>query len=444
MKRRTWWFPLIASLLAAPLAAMAWAQGSPEPGGVLKVAVPADPGLWDPKYTEDTNGIRAEAQIYATLMQNSPDGKSVVPWLAESYEANEDLSALTFHLRTDAKFCDGTPITAADVKFSFDRALEKDSNVTWQYPDGTHVEAVDDHTVKITADTPRAWFLKALTLWGTNILSKSHVEGQSPEQIASEPLGSGPFCLKSWNKGSGYVLTRNPNYFGDPAWVDEVDVSVVQDDTARVLQLEGGNVDIAIDVPYNQVQVLSRFPGVKGHTSELWGLATIVLNQRDVPALRDKSVRQAMSYAIDRQAIVDAVLSGQGTPALSPWYGVDLPGYTDKYAQRFDLQKAKDLMAASAFPDGFDVDLTVVAGDTVAMETAVILKDELSKIGVNVTITPVEEGSWFASWSSYNYQMLYKLGTELVADQRQTIPFDYLTVEDGDREPPSRAGRMRP
>ncbi len=422
----------VALAVATPAATSAQQQTpAPRSGGTLVAAIPADPGLWDPKFTMDTNGIRAEAQIYATLMRNTADAKGVEPWLAESYEASPDLKEVTFHLHRNAKFCDGSPITANDVKFSFDRYLEKDSNVSWQYPEGTTVQVIDDYTAKVTSQVPSVWFLQAMTLWGTNIMSAKYVQGQSKDQIAAAPLGSGPFCLTSWDKGNGYILHRNPGYWDKPAWVDEVDARVIQDDTARVLQLETSAVDLAIDVPYNQVGVLSGYPGIQGYTSTLWGLASLALNEKSVPAFQDKSVRQAMSYAIDRQAIVNTVLFGKGTAAQSVWYGEDLPYYTADFAQNFDLDKAKQLMAQSGFPQGFQTDFTVVAGDTVAMQTAVILKDQWSKLGIQVNIVPVEQGSWFSHWSSYDYQMLYKLGTELVNDQAQTIPFDYLTVEDG-------------
>src|SRR5437879_4228507 len=139
MKPRPFSKVLIARFLAAALpVALAVAtpgatnaqQQTPPPqrGGTLLVAIPADPGLWDPKYTSDTNGIRAEAQIYATLMRNTADGKGVEPWLAESYEASPDLKEVTFHLHQNANFCDGSPITANDVTFSFDRYLQKDYN----------------------------------------------------------------------------------------------------------------------------------------------------------------------------------------------------------------------------------------------------------------------------------------------------------------------------
>lgn len=403
----------------------------PTKGGKLVVAVPGDPGLWDPKFGSDNNALWAMQQIYATLLKVSPDAKSVEPWLAKSYEVSPDLKTATFHLQENAKFCDGTPITAEDVKFSFDRYLEKDSGVSWQYSAGTQVQVIDDHTVQVIAGTPSVWFTQAMTMWGTDIMSKKYVESQSKDDIAAKPLGSGPFCLDSWDKGNGYVLKPNPGYWDTPAWVDEVDVKVVQDDTSRVLQLESGDVDVAVNIPTNQVDTVSKFPGVHGYSNKLWGLAAIALNETKVPAFKDKKVRQAMAYAIDRQALVNTVLFGQGEVAKSPFYGSEITFNTDDFAIPYDLDKAKQLMAESSFPNGFKTDLTVVAGDTLGNETAVILKDMLSKIGIDVNITPVEQGSWFQNWSSYNYDMLYKLGANDIVDPGENIPFDFLQIADG-------------
>src|SRR5262245_28095881 len=133
MKSRRFASLIGLGLLVASLAPGAYAQSSPTPtpthGGTLTVAVPGDPGLWDPKFGSDNNALWAQQQIFATLLQVTPDGKSVEPWLAESYEVSPDLKTATFHLRQNARFCDGSPITANDVKFSFDRALEPDSGV---------------------------------------------------------------------------------------------------------------------------------------------------------------------------------------------------------------------------------------------------------------------------------------------------------------------------
>ena len=131
-----------AALTGALLVQGAFAQTAgtdPVKGGVLVVARPADVVLWDPKFTNDNDSLWAQGQIFATLLQNSPDGKEVQPWLAESWEMSPDAKVFTFKLHDNAKFCDGTPITAADVKFSFERAMEPDSAISWQYPSSPKV-----------------------------------------------------------------------------------------------------------------------------------------------------------------------------------------------------------------------------------------------------------------------------------------------------------------
>jgi len=404
----------------------------PQQGGVLVVARPADANLWDPKYTNDNNSLWAQKQIFATLLLNSADGTELEPWLAELWEINEDASQFTFNLREDAAFCDGTPITASDVKFSLDRAMEEDSNVSWQYPSNPQVEVIDDYTVQITLDQPNVAFPSYLTLWGTHILSEAYANEVGVEALSDEPLGSGPFCLAEWTKGEEIVLTPNPGYW-DPEqpYVDEVRLKVVQDDTARVLQLQTDEVDIALDIPYSQIESLSGTPGVNVHVEPLYGTAAIALNQRTVPEFANKKVRQAMSHAVDRQAMVDAVLFGQGDVAKSPFYGSTILFWTGDFATEHDLEKAQQLMAESSASDGFSAELIVPSGDTLASQTAVILKDQLAQIGIDMAITPVEAGTWWDMWSGGEFEMVYKLGTNDVIDPAENLPFDFWSFEDG-------------
>src|SRR6476620_5870515 len=140
---------MVAIITLATLPQEAAAQ-TPRRGGKLVIARSADITVWDPKYTNDTLTIQAQQQIYATLLQSTPDGKALQPSLAESYVVSEDGRAYTFKLRGNAKFCDGSPIIADDVKFSFDRAMEKDSRVPWQFPNKPAVDVVDANTVLIT------------------------------------------------------------------------------------------------------------------------------------------------------------------------------------------------------------------------------------------------------------------------------------------------------
>jgi len=404
----------------------------PVKGGVLVVARPADVVLWDPKFTNDNDSLWAQGQIFATLLQNSPDGKEIQPWLAESWEMSPDAKVFTFKLHDNAKFCDGTPITAADVKFSFERAMEPDSAISWQYPSSPQVEAIDDLTVKITLTKSNVAFASYLTIWGTHILSKAYVEKTGVEAQSTAPLGSGPFCLDSWEKGQQVVLKPNPGYWvaGQP-YVDEVDMRVVQDDTARLLQLRSGEVDIALSIPLSQVASLTGVDGVTMGSVPIYGTAAIVPNVAKVPALADVNVRMAMSLAVDRQAMVDALLFGNGQPAKSPFYGPGILYWTPEFAIPYDLEKAKAAMAASAFPDGFAATLTIPGGDDLAAQTAVIFKDQMANLNIDVTISPVESGTWWEMWSGSAFELLYKLGTNDVIDPAENIPFDFWSKDEG-------------
>jgi peptide/nickel transport system substrate-binding protein len=417
--------PLAAAMMIA-VAPPAAAQGTPQKGGTLVVARPADVNQWDPKFTNDNESIWAQDQVFVTLLQNSPDGQEIRPWLAETWEISPDATIYTLKLRTDAKFCDGSPITSADVKFSLDRLSEPDSGVSWQFPAGSKVEAIDEHTVKITLAEPNVAFASYLTLWGTAVLSKAYAEKVGIEGLATQPMGSGAFCLESWDKGQVVVLTPNPGYFvPDQPYVDRVEMTVVQDDNARVLQLRGGQIDIALQIPANLAASLDNAAGVKIAGVTLYGTAAIVPNLRTVPALADVKVRQAIAYAVDRQAMIDAILFGKGEPANSPFYGSGILFWTDEFGISYDLDKAKALMAESTVPNGFDVTLTIPSGDEMAAQTAVILNDQLSKIGITVNVSPVEAGTWWSLWSSGEFEMVYKLGTNDVIDPAMNIPFDF-------------------
>ena len=414
--------------LSLPLSA----QEDPVKGGTLIVARPADVNLWDPKFTNDNDSLWAQSQIFANLLQNSPDGTELLPALAESYEISPDATEFTFKLREAAKFCDGSSITSEDVKFSFERAIEPDSGVSWQFAAGMTVEAVDALTVKITLPTSNVAFASYLTLWGSSILSKAHAEKVGVEALATEPLGSGPFCVETWEKGQRVVLTPNPGYWdSEQPYVDSVEMRVVQDDNARVLQVRTGEVDIALAIPFSLAGALEGVEGVEMHQETIYGTAAIVPNLAKVPALADVKVRQAIARVIDKQSMIDAVLFGNGGQAQSPFYGPGILYWTDEFAVAHDVEAAKALMAASGFPDGFSTTLIIPSGDQLASQTATIFADQLSQIGIQVAISPVEAGTWWEMWSGGEFELVYKLGTNDVIDPAMNIPFDFWSKDEG-------------
>ena len=203
----------------------------------------------------------------------------------------------------------------------------------------TAIEVVDPHTVRITLSRPNVAFASYLTLWGSSILSKAHAEAVGEEALAETPLGSGPFCLASWTKGSEIVLTPNPGYWdAEQPYLDEVILRTVQDDNARHLQVRTGDVDVALALPASLATALEGVEGVSTAMETIYGTAAIVPNVRTVPALADLKVRQAMSMAIDRQAMVDALLFGNGQPAQSPFYGPGILFWEQTVARARDEQ----------------------------------------------------------------------------------------------------------
>ncbi len=421
----------IATLTILPQDA---AAQTPRRGGKIVIARSADITVWDPKYTNDTLTIQAQHQIYSTLLETAPDGKSVRPSLAESYTISEDGRAYTLKLRPTAKFCDGSPVTAADVKFTFDRAMEKDSRVPWQFPNQPAVDVIDPATVRITLDKPNVAFARYLTLWGTQVVSKAYTEKVGQQEMGQKPLGSGAFCVDRFVKGQVTTLKRNPGYW-DPErpYLDEVELRFVQEENAAVLQLRSGQVDVALSVPFSQAESLKRAPGVVPSMVTLDATASIVPNLKTVPAANDVKVRMAMLMALDRQGMVDALLFGNGEPAQSPFYGPGVLYHTRDFGIPYDVEKAKKLMAESSFPKGFSAKLLIPSGDEMAGQAAVIVKDQLAKIGITIDVQPTESGTWYSMWSGGNFELVYKLGSNLVGDPAQNMPFDFWSMEEGGR-----------
>ncbi len=401
------------------------AVGSPITGGVLRVARSGDVLTWDPPKMDENDSLWASVAVFSTLLRVSGDGKSVEPYLAASFTTSADYKHYTFKLNPAAAFCDGSAITSADVAFSWNRAMKSDA-VKWMFPVGLSMETPDPQTFVvdlIDANVAMPWWS---TLWGMEIVSKTYADGHTAADMASRPLGSGPFCLKDFKRGSQITLERNIHFWlkdeqgRSLPYVDTVDWLIIPDANTRTLMLQKGEIDIAEDVPYNQVASLRSAQGITVGTSALLGEATIWLNQRT--PFSDPKIRQAVNYAVDKQSLIDLVLQGFGKPAYSFLYnGL----YTNEaYGFHYDLDKAKQLMAESSAPKGFNAELLVMSGDSTQEQSAVVLKDQLAKIGINITVTPLETGTFSDRWFKGDFDMLYKLSTLDIFDSSENLNID--------------------
>jgi peptide/nickel transport system substrate-binding protein len=391
--------------MAAGMVMLATPSMADEPvrGGTLTIGRSADIFTFDPYNTQDDRSIFTELTVYERLVKLSDDGQSVVPELATKWSVSADGLSADFTLRDGVKFSDGSPLTADDVVFSLTRAIDQQGSWGFLFSPVKSVSKVDDHTIRFTMSEPFAPLLPALSTFAASIYSKANFEKQG-EAAGEHPLGTAAFMVDHWDKGESLVLKRNPHYWqeGKP-YLDQVEFKVVGDDNARVLQLASGDIDLATDVGANQVDQITGANG-KIYTVSGTAVGSVTINEKVKP-LDEASVRCALAWSVDRESIAKVVYFGRAKPARSP-----LPSSTLFYDGNadpvgFDLDKAKQLLAKSSVPNGFNFETQVSSGDTAAQQVAQIWAASLAKIGVNMAIKPVEQTTAQELYNTEKYTM---------------------------------------
>lgn len=354
----------------------------------------------DPAGQQDTTSSVILKHVYSTLLDTDDNGE-LVGDLAESWEI-VDGKDFVFKLRQDACFADGTPLTASDVKFTYDRAKEmpKTKSNTSKIES---VEVVDDYTVRINLVEPYAPFKTIVTSSNLSIVSEAAVTaaGEAYGDV-DNILGSGPYVVQEWLPNDHYTLVKNENYWGEEPIATTITCRVIPEGSARAIALETGEVDIVWNVDAIDCENLEANPDVtllsQGSSSiEYLGMNT----SKEV--FSDVRVRQAINYAIDQQAFIDTIIEGRGTVANS-YINNMIPGWTDKvqgYPQ--DIEKAKALMADAGYPDGFSCNLWV-NGD-VRTRSAQVVQAQLAEIGINVEISTYEWGALLDSLNNGEHEM---------------------------------------
>lgn len=372
--------------------------GKPVTGGVLKFArsEDADVGL-NPINAPSNGSIFIITQIFDQLVEMGA-GSEVEPGLASSWEKSADGLSWTFHLR-EAKFSNGEPVTADDVKFSIERFANPKTNVTYPALGEAikNVTVTNPLTAVIHLKHVSAALLDNVAMFASSITPKKVVEADGEKKFSEHPIGSGAFMLQEYKRGQRTALTRNPNYWrtGEP-YLDGVDFEFTPDANTRVLKLRSAEADVANAIPYNQVASLNGTEGVSIEAAKTLSWQSIFLNLKRKP-LDDLKLRQALNYATPKEEILKSVLYGNGTiansmiPPLKYWSSTVKP-------YPFDLEKAKALMAESSVPNGFKLELLIPSGDPVEQQIAEVLKAEWAKIGVNVNIIQKELGALQSTW----------------------------------------------
>ncbi|MCG8546424.1 MAG: ABC transporter substrate-binding protein [Alphaproteobacteria bacterium] len=390
----------LVSLLAAAAITLPVAVQAKE----LRVGYTSDALTLDPHNHRNRLTQTVIRNMYDGLVTRDPNMK-VVPQLAE-YLKVIDKTTYEVKLQAGATFHDGTPITAEDVKYTFER-LTKDGAIGGKTSPRKSltgpidaVNVIDDRTVRIVLKTPWPQFPAFLTLH--EIVSKTFTEAQGADGLATKVMGSGPFKLAAWRKGDSVIMERHDGYYGgSPALApkakacsERVIFKIIPENASRVAALLSGDVDLINDLPAHAVNQVKNNPDTDVMTVNGTRSYFIALNNQSGP-FKDIRVRQALGHAIDRKLIIDRIMNGNGTPIdgiLSPdafGKNMDLPPLA------YDPKKARSLLAAAGYPKGVEVVLDV-KGEL--KEIAEAIGSLLTKAGFRTTIQVGEVGQLRKKW----------------------------------------------
>jgi peptide/nickel transport system substrate-binding protein len=415
-------------MLAVPAAGIGSGKAGPKHGGNLVFARTADNLSLDPTVLSDNESIWTVEQMFETLYTVSANGRDLLPYLATSYTRSKNDTVFTFHLRKGVRFSNGKTMTSADVAFSINRARTSKNGITYLDDAIKSVTAPSKYTVVVKTKYPWAPLVADLALFANGVIPANY-GGVSEKAFWQHPVGTGPFMFKSWQHGVSLTLVRNPYYWqkGRP-YLDSVSFTNVSDDNQRLLQLKGGSAQIIRFPPFSAMASLSHTPGIVATAFPSTRVDYILLNEKVKP-YQDVHVRRAISYALDRSAMVKALLFGNGTPANS--YLNSTEHYYKPEPIESNLAKAKAEMAKSSVPKGFTTTYLSYPGDKLTE----LVQAQLKQIGITVKVRSVDLNQVFTIQGKGDYQMTDEYWTEDIPDPSertgwfldQTSSHDYFT-----------------
>lgn len=362
---------------------------------VLRVAQQADINGLDPQKITDVYSGTVLRQIYNGLV-HPDEHMQFQPDLAVSWE-NPDELTWVFKLREGVFFHNGEEFTAQDVKYTFDRLMDP----KMASPGATHVrevekvEVVDKYTVKITTKTPFAPLLASLGRYELVILNEKAVNDAGNE-YNKKPVGTGPFKLELWRPGDRVVVAKFDKYFKGEPKLDKIIFRGIPEDATRVIELESGGVDLCMDFPpqdYERVKGENKFTMFEKSaiSTNYYGF-----NVESKP-FGDKRVRQALNYAIDKDALIDALYFGQAVKTRGPMsdqvWGFDNSLPLEPYP--YNVEKAKALLAEAGYPNGFKTKL-YASTQSLSRSTAEQFQGFLADVGIEAEVVSLEWGAFLA------------------------------------------------
>lgn len=419
-------FALKSTLLAAAWGVSAMtlmtSAGMAQDGSTIVIAQAVDAYSMDPAKHSNFPTANILFQIYDGLIAQDESGE-LVPALAVSWSNPDDLT-WRFKLREGVKFHNGEAFNAEAVKVSFDRALDPEFKAPYfsRIAHIAGIEVVDEYTVDFKTEKPFPTMLLSLyeASFPSLIVPPAYAKENDGASLAANPVGTGPYKFVEWLKDERVVLEANPDYWGGKPAIEKVVFRPIAETRTRIAELRSGGADIIVDVPPEDIASLesgdTKISTIASDTLYFLAFDTT----RDTP-LKDKRVRQAINYAVDVEAIQQALLNGMGTRiALTlPANGFGYEASWEPYP--YNPEKAKELLAEAGYPDGFEVPLMTRKGRYMKdNEIVEATAGFLARVGIKADIQYLEPGVWgqvserkgregitFPGWSGRDPQLVW-------------------------------------
>lgn len=391
---------------------------------VLVVGLNVNVDSMDPARSFSFSPFTVFRGVYQTLLWFPNDGVDPLQNdLATGWEAAEDGLSYTFTIRDDVVFSDGSPLTAEDVVFSFNRFKNIKGNGSFLVDSVESVEVVDDYTMRINLTAPDPALISKLTFGGLSVVNADVIRemgGTDAEDADQTDMaeqfffgnsaGSGPYILTSYEQDVEIVLERNENYWGEPPYFDKVIFSHIPEAATQKIALESGDIDIAMDVSPDQIPSLESDPSITVLQTASPTIHYIAMN-RDPEIggpVADPTVDLAIRYALDYEGLRFLNSPNSMTPAAMIPIGFFAAFSPDQGFTR-DVERAQELLAEAGYADGFDAEMLYWSSDSGGVDrdaSAQVIQANLGEIGINLTLVPVADiNAWLDPYRAGTLQM---------------------------------------
>ena len=352
----------------------------------INIGIAQDFDSLDPDYMTAAGTKEILFNVFEGLVKPNAAGE-IVPAVASSVEKTDDGLNYVFTLREGVRFHNGDPVEMEDLVYSVERRW-KGEDTAAQLGALAVIDSLETegNTFTVHLTEPSNEFLAAIM--NAYILPADYSEQETA------PVGTGPFRFVSRSVQDSLVLERFPDYWGTPAKIDKVTFKILESAEGLVLGLQSGALDLVAHLSSDQTVQLNKADfGIAEGSMNL--VQALYLNNAEKP-FDDIRVRQALCYAVDKQAVIDLAFDGYGIPLGTSMFPSFRKYYDDSLTDYYtlDLEKARSLLAEAGYPDGFDMTITVPSNYTPHVNTATVLVELLREIGVNATVQPVDWGTW--------------------------------------------------